>query len=159
MKRIYIIILVAVLAVGGVAGIVVGFDAGSKYDQSTPVATAKSFIEAMLKGDKEAFGTLTQDVIPWEIMVSDLLSYSTTNMSGYNIKDYSYYQQGTVVLVYNHTLTPSPENLDYFCMNIAMAEDGYCIVNLVLPGYYRSTWPVNFNTICNEAVQHKGTKF
>lgn len=161
MKKIYILIIVAVLAVGGVAGVVltVGNVAGPKYDQSSPEATAKSFIQAMLNGDTEAFGLLTRDVIPWSYMVSDLISYSTKNMTGWTIKDYYYYQKGTTIVVYNHSLTPKPEEDCFFGMDFAMADGKFYIVELELPSAYMVSLTVDWDTICEEAIADGGTRF
>ena len=155
MKRIQIILLVTVLAVGGiVGGIIIVNNGGSKYDQSSPAATAKSFITAMINGDSEGFATLTKDIIPWYYMVSDLLSYSTQNMIGTSISDYYYYQQGNRVVVYKNKDTApeykvydsgylSGKTGDFFCMEfVATNADGkgykFCIVELVLPGGFYS---------------------
>lgn len=167
MKKIYILIIVAVLAVGGVAGVVltVGNVAGPKYDQSSPEATAKSFIQAMLNGDTEAFGLLTRDVIPWSYMVSDLISYSTKDMTGWTIKDYSYYQQGISIVVYNHSLNPSPDSGtiysagDFFAMEFAMANGKFYITDLSLPGYVWASWDTDWKALCDEALANGCTKF
>ena len=173
MKRIYILILVAVLAVGGTAGVVIGivgndgeslFSAGPKYDQSSPVAAAKSFLQAMLNGDSEAFAILTKDVLFWQWAESDLISFATKNMYGWTIKDYSYYQKGTTIVAYNHSLNPSPEhslwnNECFFGMDFAMADGKFYIIDLELPGYSMYSSGVAWDSLCEEAIANGCTKF
>ena len=171
MKKIYILILVVALAVGGTAGVVISvvgnnsdgesvFFSGPKYDQSTPVTTAKSFILAMLNGDEEGFSTLTRDVIPWSVMTSDLISYSTKNMLGWTIKDYYYHQKSNTIVVYNRSLNPSPKAKNFIGMEFAMSDGKFYIVDLELNCNYGHTsdWTA-WDTICDEAIAAGCTRF
>lgn len=163
MKKIYLIVLIIILATGCTVGVIVSGN-GARYDQSSPAATARSFLLAMQNGDSEAFGTLTRDVIPWNYMVSDLIRFATKNMSDSAISDYAYYQKGTALAAYNTSLTDSPQidiytNKDFFCMEFAMADGKYYIVDLKLPGSYCSSFTTDWYALCTEASENDFTRF
>ena len=144
-------------------GGVVVIGGGAKYDQSSPAATAKSFIVAMLDGDSEGLRTLTKDIIPWSYMDSDLLGYSTQHMTGWSIGDYYYYQDGNAIVVYNKSATPSPETRDFFCMDFVRADGKFFINDLSLPGYVRgwhsATNAYDWDSYCQAGIDNGGTKF
>ena len=169
MKKIYILIIVAVLAVGGVAGVVltVGNVTGPKYDQSAPEATVKSFIQAMLEGDTEAFGQLTKDVIPWSVMVSDLVNCSSKYMRSTSLSQYRYYLketenlETTIVVYINGQATDSE---DFFCFELSTWGEKnnkpvWYIVDVELPGYWKPSWRIPWSSICDEALSDGGKKF
>lgn len=109
-----------------------------KGDQSSPLAAAQSFIEAMLEGDSQAIQNMTKDVIPWYYLVSDLLEYSTDEMSGSSLSDFCFYQsEEHSIIAYDQRVTPSPGVMDYYCMDFVRADGKYYIHELHLPGHYR----------------------
>ena len=168
MKRISIIILVATLAI---SGIVIVNNVGSKYNQSSPVATTKSFISTLINCDGEGLTALTKDIIPWKYTVSYLLNYSMQNMTGTSINDYCYYQDenSNAIVVYNKTQTPEPQyglvngyaEYDFFCIDFVMSNNKFYVAKLVLPGNHTyihkmaQTYDYEWDSICQTAIANK----
>lgn len=128
------------------------------YDQSSPLATAQSYIRALLNGDTSALTDMTKDVIPWYYYVSDLLAHSTNVMSGSTVNDFYFFEsEKNSIVIYDKRVTPSPEIMDFYCMAFVRGDGKYYISELRLPNHSRgineSTWAIRCKSALSSTAQ------
>jgi len=128
------------------------------YDQSSRMATAQSFIFAMLNGDTKALTTLTKDIIPWYYFESDLLEHGTNTMDGSEMTDFCYFEsdENTIVL-YDKRVTPSPDIMDFYCMDFVKADGKYYISELHLPHHSRGVYGYKWDERCKAVLNSVGS--
>lgn len=140
MKRIHVIGILILVCVIVVSVSCFGNSSGAKYDQSTPQAAIRSFMQAMIEGDKTELKKLIHDPFIFSYMESDLLRYATKEMNQTSISDYYVYpgkETGDYAYVtYNHTKYPQPATANFFVFDVVYANKQYYISDVNLPSRY-----------------------
>jgi len=124
------------------------------YDLSSRQSAAESYMWAMLNGDSAALKELAKDIIPWYYLESDLLKHGTNIMTGSRMSDFCYFELAdNTIIVYDKRVTPSPDVIDFYCMDFVEANGLYYISELHLPKYSRGIYESKWNERCKTIIE------